>query len=286
MADYLGDFAAGATVRLWWNTNAIAGESITRATDGSIRIYKDGSDTQRSSSAGITDAEDADGVTGVHRLSIDLSDDTDSGFYAAGSDYAVVLVGATIDGKTINHALGQFSIENRNIKANVVTWLGTAPLALTAQKVNSVDDHLDDEIAAILAQTNLINAGNVTYSAPVNPNTQSLALNQSQDYLAADGGQLPEWSSTAWTPFSLTTAASVTWYIRDFDGTLRSGAVNVVSDTELDVRTFANAVTALLIPGNDLKRRVQIWAVLDVAHGSAHKLLVDAKLEVLDDLRS
>lgn len=139
MADYLGDFAAGATVRLWWNTNAIAGESITRATDGSIRIYKDGSDTQRSSAAGITDSEDADSLTGVHRLSIDLSDNTDSGFYAAGSDYVVVLVGATIDGKTINHALGQFSIENRNIKANVVTWLGTAPLALTSQKVNSYD---------------------------------------------------------------------------------------------------------------------------------------------------
>src|SRR5690606_11392258 len=115
MADYLGDFAAGATVVLWWNTNAIAGESITRATNGSIRIYKDTSDTQRSSSAGITATEDADSLTGVHRLAIDLNDNTDSGFYAAGSDYAVVLEGATIDGKVINHALGQFSIEKRSV---------------------------------------------------------------------------------------------------------------------------------------------------------------------------
>jgi hypothetical protein len=110
----LGDVAAGSTIQVPWNTNAVDGSSITRATDGSIRIYKDNSVTQRSSSAGITDNEDFDGVTGVHLINVDLSDNTDSGFYASGHNYSVMLVGAVIDGKTVNAFLAIFSIENRS----------------------------------------------------------------------------------------------------------------------------------------------------------------------------
>lgn len=119
---HLGDFIAGQTVRVWWNTNAIAGESITRATNGTVSVYKDGSTTQ--STAGVTDTEDFDGLTGVHQVAVDTS--ADGAFYSSGSDFAVVLSAATIDGKTINAVLAQFSIENRNIKSNVTQWLGTA----------------------------------------------------------------------------------------------------------------------------------------------------------------
>lgn len=122
---YLGDFATGATVRVPWNTIGTTGAFITRATDGSIRVYKDASTTQRSSSAGITDSEDFDALTGVHLVSIDLSDNTDAGFYAAGHDYFVVLVGAVVDGVTINQALASFSILNRGTQAAVVAALAT-----------------------------------------------------------------------------------------------------------------------------------------------------------------
>lgn len=108
---YLGDYPVNATVEHKWNTNDQAGGSVTRATDGSIRIYKDGSGTQRSSSAGITDTEDFDSLTGVHHLTIDLSDNTDAGFYAAGHEYQVVLAGAVIDSQTVNAVLAHFSIE-------------------------------------------------------------------------------------------------------------------------------------------------------------------------------
>lgn len=126
---YLGNFLAGATVRFKWNTNAAAGGSITRGTDGSIRIYKDDSLTQRSSSAGITDTEDFDGLTGLHHLAIDLSDNTDAGFYAAGHEYMVVLVGAVIDGQTVNVVIGHFSIQNRYGDAEVLTAVGALPNA-------------------------------------------------------------------------------------------------------------------------------------------------------------
>jgi hypothetical protein len=115
MTQQLGDFIAGATIDFKWNTFDGSGASVTRATDGSIRIYKANSLTQRSSSAGITDTEDFDGLTGVHHCRINLADDTDAGFYAAGSEYDVVLAGAVIDGQTVNAALAHFSIEREGV---------------------------------------------------------------------------------------------------------------------------------------------------------------------------
>jgi len=108
MSMYLGDFAEDSLVHFCWSTNDKNGASITRATNGDIRIYKDDSATQ--STAGITDTEDFDGVTGVHNCKIDLSADT---FYVPGHDYSIVLVGAVIDGETVNAPLATFSIENR-----------------------------------------------------------------------------------------------------------------------------------------------------------------------------
>lgn len=112
-APYLGDFPINATVVGTWSTFAIAGESITRGTDGAIRIYKGSSDTQRTSASGITDGEDTDGLTGAHRTIIDMSDNTDAGFYATGNDYRAVIVAAGIDTKTINKTLFSWSVENR-----------------------------------------------------------------------------------------------------------------------------------------------------------------------------
>lgn len=111
---YLGDFSVGARVTFNWDTFAAGGASITPSSAGAIRIYKDGGTAERSSAAGITDTRGFDSLAGVHLCSIDTSDNTDAGFYAAGSDYSVVLVGATIDGVSgINAVLAAFSIEHR-----------------------------------------------------------------------------------------------------------------------------------------------------------------------------
>lgn len=79
-----------------------------------IEIYKDGSTTQRSSDAGValldTDGIDFDGVTGIHGFSIDLSNNTDSGFYAVGSWYHVVVASVTIDAQTVNFVACAFRI--------------------------------------------------------------------------------------------------------------------------------------------------------------------------------
>jgi uncharacterized protein YaiE (UPF0345 family) len=110
MSTYLGDFRTGKVVRKMWNSFAVAGESITRAANGTVSVYKDGGTTQ--STAGVTDTEDFDGLTGVHLVAIDMT--ADGTFYSSGSDFEVVLSASTIDGKVINATLFSFSIENRS----------------------------------------------------------------------------------------------------------------------------------------------------------------------------
>lgn len=109
MSGYLGDFAPGTTIRDMWNSSDSNGASITRSTNGTISVYKDGGTTQ--STTGVTDTEDFDSLTGVHLVAIDTS--ADGTFYSAGSDFIVVLSAATIDTRTVNAALFSFSLNNR-----------------------------------------------------------------------------------------------------------------------------------------------------------------------------
>lgn len=106
--NYLSDIKEDATLRFLWSTNDASGGAVTRTVDGGIRVYKNDDLTQITS--GITDTEDFDGITGVHLCEIDTSADA---AYVTGADYSIVLVGATVDGQTVNGVIGIFSIENR-----------------------------------------------------------------------------------------------------------------------------------------------------------------------------
>lgn len=116
----LGDVAAGSTLYVPFATYNSSGASVTitglAVTD--IEIYKNGSVTQRSSDAGYalldTDGIDFDGITGIHGFSIDLSDNTDSGFYAAGSVYWLVVSAITVDSQTVNFVY-YFTIDKANV---------------------------------------------------------------------------------------------------------------------------------------------------------------------------
>jgi len=119
MSNYLGDFTTANTVYVPFNTydsnDPSSSATITGLAVTDIEIYKDGSITQRSSDSGYTlldtDGIDFDGLTGIHGFKIDLSDDTDSGFYAAASEYFVVVSAITVDAATISFVAAQFSIE-------------------------------------------------------------------------------------------------------------------------------------------------------------------------------
>lgn len=124
MGPYLGDYAEDATLDFIWDTHDADGASITRATDGTVSVYKANGTTQ--STAGVTDTEDFDSLTGIHHLRIDLSADA---FYATGNDYNVVLSAATVDGQSVNAVLCSFSIENRSNEVNVTQISGDSTAA-------------------------------------------------------------------------------------------------------------------------------------------------------------
>lgn len=112
-----GNVPAGAVLPVIFDSFAGAtGASITltglAVTD--IEVYKGTSMTQRASDAGFTlmdtDGIDLDGITGIHGFSIDTGDNTDSGFYAAGSFYTVVVSSVTIDAQTVNFVAATFRL--------------------------------------------------------------------------------------------------------------------------------------------------------------------------------
>jgi hypothetical protein len=130
MTIHLGYVATGATIYIPFHTFNSSGASVTisglAVTD--IEIYKNGSVTQRSSDAGYTlldtDGIDFDGLTGIHGFSIDLNDNTDAGFYAAGSFYWVVVSAVTVDSQTVSFVAATFFLGPA--QANVTQYNGTA----------------------------------------------------------------------------------------------------------------------------------------------------------------
>lgn len=139
--DHYGVVDAGSTLYVFFTTHdtdgaPIAPSSAFEAAD--VRIYKNGSSTQRSSEAGYTMTSPFDSVTGLHLIAIDLSDNTDAGFYAAGSRYSVVLSpDETVDGLAVVRVLADFTIGP--VAADVEQWLGQAVAAVTTNGVPEVD---------------------------------------------------------------------------------------------------------------------------------------------------
>lgn len=138
--NYIGDFNTGVTVRLHFTTHTAAGALVAPSSAfaaSDFRIYKDGSATERSSTAGITVTSPFDSITGRHLIAIDTSNNTDAGFYAAGSDYRVEINSAkTVDGQTQSGVvIGTFSILNRstNLGGNAPSgWINAAAIASDA----------------------------------------------------------------------------------------------------------------------------------------------------------
>lgn len=119
MYPYLGDFDTGKTIFIPWHTFDANGASVTQSglAVGDIQVYRGTSMTQRASTNGYalvdTDGIDIDSITGFHGISIDTSDNSDAGFWAAGNDYTVVISSVTVNSQTVNFIAARFSIRNR-----------------------------------------------------------------------------------------------------------------------------------------------------------------------------
>lgn len=106
---HLGDIAEDSTLRGSFNTRGSDGAPITLAGTPALAVYKDAGTTE--STAGVTLTVDFDSRTGLHIFTIDTSSDA---FYAAGSDYQVVITSGTVDGTSVvGVRVASFSIANR-----------------------------------------------------------------------------------------------------------------------------------------------------------------------------
>lgn len=114
MSTHYGDFATGTTVNMVFDTFSATTGAPTATSNfaaADINIYKNVGTTQRSSANGITVTTTFDSVTGMQTVAIDLSDNTDAGFYAAANEYQVMVTPITADGQTMSFWLGTFSIQ-------------------------------------------------------------------------------------------------------------------------------------------------------------------------------
>jgi hypothetical protein len=136
----LGDMPEDSSIHFLWTTNDSNGEAITRSTDGTISVYKDNGVTQ--STAGVTDTEDFDGITGLHACTIDLSADA---FYATGSNYVVTLTGAVVDTRSVNAVLATFSIENRYMRGTDSAALATGVNVTQISGDSTAADNLESQ---------------------------------------------------------------------------------------------------------------------------------------------
>ena len=257
--NYIGDFAEDSIVDLFWDTNDGNGASVTRAVDGGIRVYKNNSAAEKITANGVTDDEDFDLLTGIHHLRIDTSNDTgDAGFWIPGNDYFAVLQGATIDGQAVNAVIAHFSIENRFIEADVTKWLGTAPLALSSQRVQT---HVASMGSGVIAAATFASSA-ITSTVLANGaiTAAKFAAGAVDATAFAQGAADKVWSSTTRTLTAFSTALAVAvWDVLE-------SAIATASSIGLKVKTNLDAaVSTRATPGDVPTSAANADAVWDEA---------------------
>ncbi len=214
---HLGDFPASHTaVCIPFDSFAAATGASSAASSfvaGDVLIYKDGGTTQRSSSSGITVSTSFDSQTGLQMIVIDLSDNTDAGFYAAGHEYQVGVADITIDGQTVRFWAATFSIERAggilallkatgSVKVDVSKWNSTTVATPATAGIPDVNvKNIDNDTAsasgtvtfpnATLASTTNITAGTITTTTNLTNLPAAAALEATSQAIKAKTDNLP-----------------------------------------------------------------------------------------------
>jgi hypothetical protein len=135
-----------ATIEIYFETFASTGAPVAPSsafTTSDFAIYKNGSATAKATTNGLTVTSPFNSEAGCHLLVIDTSNDTgDTGFWTTGARYQVKFntaktVGSqSIDGASVPR--GSFGIQSEYEGANVVSWRGSTPNALTSGRVDGI----------------------------------------------------------------------------------------------------------------------------------------------------
>jgi hypothetical protein len=227
-ARYLGDFAAGKTVRGRFNTvRPSTGAPHTLAGTPTLAVYKDGGTTE--STAGVSLTVDFDGRTGLHVWTVDTS--ADGTFYSAGSDYAVVLTAGTVDGTSVaGIVVGVFSVANRSaLRPTIadrtlnVDASGKVPATIAA------GDIANDAITASVIASNAITAAKIATNAIGASQIAANAITSAKIAADAIGASQLAADAVAEIQSGLATAASqttITTHLTDIKGGTFNGATD------------------------------------------------------------
>jgi hypothetical protein len=188
----LGIVRPGSTLRIPFTSfdkDDGSAVTMTNFAAADILIYKDGSTTERASTAGFTATTDFDGKTGKHLAIIDLSDNTTSGFYNAGSEYLVAIDSVTIDGVTTGGWVARFRI------GHPAEWFSTTIASLTSQTSFTLtsgpaeDDALNGHWCIIHDVASAVQCGKALISDYVG-STKTVTLAAGTTFTAAAGDNI------------------------------------------------------------------------------------------------
>lgn len=301
-----GAVPAGSVLPILFTTYAGAtGASVTMSglavTD--IEVYKGTSMTQRASDAGYTlldtDGIDIDSTTGLHGFSIDLGDNTDASFYAAGSFYTVVVSAVTVDSQTVTFIAATFRIVAAESvagtpKADVSHFGGTAGTFAAGIPEVKVASIAANAITATAIAADAITAAKVadgtidaaTFAAGA-VNAAAIADGAIDAATFASGALDAVWSTAART----LTAIDEDSTTLDLDATIRAavGLAAANLDTQLStIDDFLDTEVAAVLAAVD----TEVAAILadtnelqtDWVNGGRLDLLIDAIKAKTDSL--
>lgn len=153
----LGTIRPGTTIFVPFHTfdsnDPSASVTVTGLAVTDIEVYKDASMTQRASDNGYalvdTDGIDLDGITGIQGFTINTADNSTAGFWAAGSDYVVVVSSITVDAATINFIAARFSIGYPDAVLNTTIATLSSQTSFTLTNGPAEDDALNGCVVCI-----------------------------------------------------------------------------------------------------------------------------------------
>lgn len=122
------DYALGASIELLFNTMPDGVTPTTLAGSPVLKVWKGGNSTEQTlTGVGGSLTVDYDGVTGLHKVTIDTSNTDVDGFWAVNSEYTVIFTAGTCGGKSmVGVIVGGFSIEKQFALADIRKIAGDA----------------------------------------------------------------------------------------------------------------------------------------------------------------
>lgn len=270
MTIHLGDIPASTTIYIPFNTFDANGASVTISglATSDIQIYKNGSTTQRASVSGFTlldtDGIDFDSNTGIHGFSVDLSDNTDAGFYSVGGFYWIVVASVTANAQTVNFVAATFKIRPAESVAgyplvDTQKWLGGTIPAVNVTGVPIVDDKYllgtiySTPATAGIQDINLKNIANAAVSTSTAQLGVNVVNNAGSAITSASGVQEVKVASIAANAITATSiAADAITAAKVADGTIdaatfAAGAINaaaIAADAITDAKVAADVTIA------------------------------------------